>query len=31
MICYLGSPDVEFTHLASAYGVAVSASLIPLN
>jgi benzoylformate decarboxylase len=21
MICYLGSPDVEFTHLASAYGV----------
>ena len=21
MICYLGSPDVEFTHLASAYGI----------
>ena len=21
MICYLGDPDVEFTHLASAYGV----------
>ena len=21
MICYLGSPDVEFTHLAAAYGI----------
>jgi thiamine pyrophosphate-dependent acetolactate synthase large subunit-like protein len=21
MICYLGNPDVEFTHLASAYGI----------
>jgi benzoylformate decarboxylase len=21
MICYLGSPDVEYTHLASAYGI----------
>ena len=21
MICYLGDPDVEFTHLAAAYGV----------
>ncbi len=21
MICYLGSPDIEFTHLASAYGI----------
>ena len=21
MICYLGSPDVEFTHLASAYNI----------
>ena len=21
MICYLGSPDVEFTHIASAYGI----------
>jgi benzoylformate decarboxylase len=21
MICYLGSPDVEFTHLANAYGI----------
>jgi len=21
MICYLGSPDVEFTHMASAYGI----------
>jgi thiamine pyrophosphate-dependent acetolactate synthase large subunit-like protein len=21
MICYLGAPDVEFTHLASAYGI----------
>ena len=24
MICYLGSPDVEFTHLAAAYGIAGS-------